>query len=132
MSAETAYLDSSAFVKLATQEAESAALETYLHEWQRWSSSTLLRTEALRALGRLGPAAIAGARFHLRRVVLVEVDDVILEQAGTVGPPQLRSLDAIHLATARLLGDALGVIITYDRRLAAAAAQLGLPTAAPA
>jgi len=65
-------------------------------------------------------------------VVLIAIENPILEAAASVGPQTLRSLDAIHLATAQELGDDLGVLITYDRRLAEAAAELGLPVASPA
>jgi len=58
------------------------------------------------------------ARARLRGVDLIPIDDAILEVAALLEPPLLRSLDAIHLATARALGSDLGVLITYDRRLA--------------
>jgi predicted nucleic acid-binding protein len=132
MSADTAYLDSSAFVKLVSPEGESEALEDYLRRWQRSSSSTLLHIEALRAAGVAGAEAVASARLRLRSVDLIPIDSLILEQAATIGPPSLRFLDAIHLTTALILGPDLGVIVTYDRRMADAAAQLGLPVAAPA
>jgi hypothetical protein len=57
---------------------------------------------------------------------------VLLDDAAELEGDDLRSLDAIHLAAARALGDALGELITYDRRMAAAARDLGLPTGAPA
>jgi predicted nucleic acid-binding protein len=131
MSADTAYLDSSAFVKLATPEAESPALEAYLRDWNKPVSSALLRTEALRALRPHGREAVASGRERLSDVTLIEVDTSVLELAGIIGPDALRSLDAIHLATAQLLGSDLGVIVTYDRRMAAAAGELGLPVASP-
>jgi uncharacterized protein len=132
MSAETAYLDSSAFVKLAAEETESAALKQYLAAWPRAASSALLHVEALRAAMRAGREAVAGTRRALRDLILMEIDNAVLEEAALVGPRMLRSLDAIHLATARMLGPDLGVIVTYDRRLAEAAGELGLPVAAPA
>ena len=132
MSAETAYLDSSAFVKLATTEAESESLENYLRGWLRSTSSALLHVEALRVLSRLGPESLTAARLRLRSVGLIPIDDLVLERAATIRSQGLRSLDAIHLATAQLLAEDLGVLVTYDHRLADAAAELGLPTAAPA
>jgi predicted nucleic acid-binding protein len=62
---------------------------------------------------------------------LVSISDEILVAAAHLEPPTLRSLDAIHLATALRLGDALAAFVSYDERLLAAAAQLGLPTASP-
>jgi uncharacterized protein len=61
----------------------------------------------------------------LQRLDLVRVNDRILNAAGLLSPPELRSLDAIHLATAQQLGDDLNVLVTYDDRMAAAARQLG-------
>ncbi|HVA26465.1 MAG TPA: type II toxin-antitoxin system VapC family toxin [Chloroflexota bacterium] len=133
MSAEAAaYLDSSAFVKLVAPEAESAALRDYLQTWPRSVSSALLRVEGLRAARKAGAAAFAAARLRLHGMGLMPIDDVVLNEAAAVGPHMLRSLDAIHLATAQQLGDDLGVLVTYDRRLAQAATELGLPVASPA
>jgi uncharacterized protein len=124
------YLDSSAFVKLVVAERESAALRSYLRRrGGRRVSSALLRTEALRAVRLLGPDALARARQALRAIDLVAVADVVLDAAGSLEPRVLRTLDAIHLATAMSLGDDLGEIVTYDVRMLEAARLLGLPTA---
>ncbi|HLQ34378.1 MAG TPA: type II toxin-antitoxin system VapC family toxin [Chloroflexota bacterium] len=131
MSAESAYLDSSAFVKLIGPEPESRALEGYLRAWPDAVSSALLRVEALRAAAKWGSVTVLSTRERLEDVVLVAIDNLILELASSIGPQFLRSLDAIHLATAMQLGDDLGVIVTYDQRLARAAAELGLPVASP-
>ena len=126
------YLDSSAFLKLAVVEAESAAVRTYLAKpGVRRLSSTLLRTECLRAVRHLGPDALATVREGLRRVDLIGIDDRILDGAGMLEPGVLRTLDAIHLATAMAVGDDLEAIVTYDDRMIAAARLLGLPTASP-
>ncbi len=126
------YLDSSAFVKLLVVEAESAAVRTYLAKPDvRRLSSALLRTESLRAVRHLGPDALATVREGLRRVDLIGIDDRILDAAGTLEPGVLRTLDAIHLATAMAVGDDLEAIVTYDDRMIAAARLLGLPTASP-
>ena len=126
------YLDSSAFVKLIVEETESAAVRTYLaNHAARRVSSALLRTECLRAVRHLGPDALVTAREGLRRIDLVGVDDRILDAAGTLEPLVLRTLDAIHLATAMAVGDDLDVIVTYDERMVEAARLLGLPTATP-
>lgn len=126
------YLDSSAFVKVVVEERESEALRTFLsgHPARRVSSA-LLRTEALRAVRHLGPEALATVREGLRRVDLIGIDDRILDAAGILEPRIVRTLDAIHLATALTIGDDLYAIVTYDDRMAAAARLLGLPTTTP-
>ncbi len=126
------YLDSSAFVKLVVEEAESATLRTFLTgRDSRRVSSALLRTETLRAVRHLGPDALATAREGLRRVDLIGMDDRILDAAGTLEPQVLRTLDAIHLATALAVGDDLEAIVTYDQRMVDAARLIGLTTATP-
>ena len=126
------YLDSSAFVKLVVTETESATLRTYLaNRDARRVSSALLRTESLRAVRHLGPEALATVREGLRRVDLIGMDDRILDAAGTLAPQVLRTLDAIHLATALAVGDDLEAIVTYDERMIDAARLVGLPTATP-
>ena len=126
------YLDSSAFVKLAVEEPETAVLRGFLaNREQRRVSSALLRTEALRAVRHLGAEALATVREGLRRVDLVGIDDRILDTAGTLEPRVLRTLDAIHVATAMALGDDLEAIVTYDERMVEAARLLGLSTATP-
>jgi hypothetical protein len=126
------YLDSSAFVKVAVEEAESATLRAFLlaHGTRRVSSA-LLRTEALRAVRHLGSDAVASVREALRRIDLVGIDDRILDAAGILEPRVLRTLDAVHLATALAIGDDLDTIVTYDDRMASAARLLGLSTTAP-
>jgi PIN domain. len=126
------YLDSSAFIKVAVEEPESTALRLFLSERQsRRTSSTLLRAEALRAVRHLGSGAMATVREGLRRVDLIGIDDRILDAAGMLEPRILRTLDAIHLATALSLGDDLAEIVTYDERMTEAARLLGLPTISP-
>ena len=126
------YLDSSGFVKLLVEEAESAAVRTFLaNHGARRVSSALLRAESLRAVRHLGPDALATVREGLRRVDLIGIDDRILDAAGTLEPKVLRTLDAIHLATAMAVGDDREAIVTYDERMIDAARLLGLPTATP-
>ena len=91
-----------------------------------------MRVEATRAAARVGAPAVEAVGAALRRVVLVPVDDEVLDIAAHVADPGVRSLDAIHLATALSLGDDLGVLLTYDARMADAARSLGLPVASPA
>jgi predicted nucleic acid-binding protein len=126
------YLDSSAFVKVVVEEAESGALRTFLAAGgARRVSSALLRAEALRAVRHLGSDAVATVREGLRRVDLIGIDDRILDSAGILEPQVLRTLDAIHLATALAVGDDLDAIVTYDERMVAAARLVGLTTATP-
>lgn len=125
------YLDASAFVKLIRAEAESEALRDWLVSHRERTSSALLRTEVLRAV-RLGHASdLTWARELLEAVVLVPIDDTVLEAAGLLDPGALRTLDAIHLATASYLGPDVDALVTYDRRMIEAAGRLGLPVASP-
>ncbi len=126
------YVDSSAIVKLAIAEPESPALRRYLTRRQPLVSSALARTEVTRALLPAGAQAVARGQEVLRRIQLVRVNDQVLTDAGQMRPNELRSLDAIHLASARLLGTAVRLIVTYDERMAAAAQQAGWSVAAPA
>ena len=132
MSANKAtYLDSSALVKLAVREPESAALRRYLRRRRPLIASALARTEVARALLPLGPEAVRRGHDVLARVGLVRINDRVLDAAGAMLPVELRSLDAIHLATAQQLGVDLARIVTYDDRMAAAAGRLGLKVARP-
>lgn len=125
------YLDSSAIVKLAVREPESAALRRYLRGKRPLVSSALARTEVLRALLPAGEEAVARGRSVLQRLDLVRVNDRVLTAAGVLHPPELRSLDAIHLATAQELSPELRAIVTYDDRMVAAAKRLGYRTVQP-
>ena len=126
------YLDSSAFVKLVVEEEESVAVRAFLSARDaRRVSSALLRTEALRAVRHLGPDALATVREGLRRVDLIGIDDRILDAAGSLEPQVLRTLDAIHLATAMAVGDDLDTIVTYDERMIEAARLIGRSTVSP-
>jgi predicted nucleic acid-binding protein len=126
------YLDSSAAVRLIVREAESEALERWLRPHDLLASSALLRTELLRAIRRGAPGRIAEARAALGAFTLRAVDDEILDLAGEIAPSFIRSLDAIHLATALRLATELEAIVTYDRRMIEGARLLGLPVASPA
>jgi predicted nucleic acid-binding protein len=132
MSADRAtYLDSSAIVKLAVQEPESAALRRYLRSKRVLVTSALARTEVARAMLPLGPAAVARGEDVLRRVDVVRINDEILKTAGSMLPVELRSLDAIHLATALAIGGDLARVCTYDDRMTSSANALGLAVVAP-
>jgi uncharacterized protein len=125
------YLDSSAIVKLAIDEAQSDSLRRYLRRRAPLVSSALARTEVLRALLDEGEVGLARGRDVIARVDLVRVNDRVLTTAGLMLPEELRSLDAIHLATALHLGDDIRQLVTYDDRMLEAAARLGIRTAAP-
>jgi uncharacterized protein len=132
MSAERAtYLDSSAIVKLAVAEPESAALRRYLRRRRSLISSALAKAEITRALLPLGEPAVRRGKEVLSRLELIRISDRILAAAGQLLPADLRTLDAIHLATALELGGELARLITYDERMRAAAAAVGQRVAAP-
>ena len=125
------YLDSSALVKLVIAETESQALRRYLRGEPQRASCVLARVEVLRAVRSHGAKATARARQVLRRVDMIQLDDDLLDDAATLDAGVLRSLDAIHLAAARTLGDELTTIVTYDGRMASAADVLGLVVETP-
>lgn len=125
------YLDSSALVKLAIEEPESSALRAHLRRRRTLVSSALSRTEVLRALLLEGDEGIARGRAVLARVELIRLNDRVLGAAGVLQPPEVRSLDAVHLATAHQLGSDLGQLITYDERMVEVAKLLGLKTVSP-
>ncbi len=128
-----AYLDSSALLKLVVVEPESWALSDYVGD-SRSLSSDLSLVELPRAVRRLGLGSrpLGLAAKVLDGLELLRLDDEILARAGDVSPPALRSLDAIHLASALSLGRELDALVTYDRRLASAAADAGLRVESPA
>jgi predicted nucleic acid-binding protein len=85
----------------------------------------------VRAVAPQGPAAVVRAREILRAVRLLRLDDELLDQAASIDLRVIRSLDVIHLAAAKQLGDRLREVVTYDRRMFQAAALLGLTAVAP-
>jgi uncharacterized protein len=126
-----AYLDASAFVKLVKDEPESAALDAALEAWPRKSSSALLEVEGPRAARRTNPLAFDAARALIGGMELIEIDAAIRRAAAALPDPGLRSLDAIHLATALSLGERCGAFFAYDDRLIAAARAHGLTVTVP-
>jgi predicted nucleic acid-binding protein len=127
------YLDSSAVVKLIVREAETAALIAFAGGWPQRVSSQLARVEVLRALRRAAAPHSSRRRAEdiLARIALIRIDDAVIAAASDLDPADLRSLDAIHLATALSLGPELGVFVTYDRRLLEAAERERISAAAP-
>lgn len=94
-------------------------------------SSALLGVESIRACSRHGAGYAREAREWLRDVALLPLDDALLDEASSLGPTGLRSLDAIHLATALSVREEIGALFTYDERLAEAAKARGLPVSQP-
>ncbi len=126
-----AYLDSSALLKLVVHEPETSALEKDVAGREGLVTSRLAVLECRRAARRVPHAPILQRVDDvLEAVYLLDLTPAILEEAATLDPPGLRSLDAIHLATALSIGTALDVI-TYDARLAEAARAAGLTVVQP-
>ena len=126
------YIDASAALKLVVEEPESWALADALAGHQLISSE-ICRVELARALLRLGlgKGAERLVRGVVERIELLRLDDQILDRAGELGPNDLRTLDAIHLASALAIGRELNAVVTYDRRLAGAAEEAGLAVLSP-
>ena len=130
----TLYVDSSALVKLVQREPESEALRQYLRSERNDErvASELVRVEVVRTVLSGGPGAVVHARRQLARLYLIVMDRDLLDRAATLNSGSLlRSLDAVHLATAQLLGSELRALVTYDNRMAQAATSLGLSVASP-
>lgn len=126
------YADTSALAKLVLAEPESPALRRYLADRTAPVSSALALTELVRAARRLRPGLVASAQRLAEHIVLVDVDRDVLARAAAVSPPEVRTLDAIHLATASLLGAELEALVTYDARMIEAARAAGMNVASPA
>jgi uncharacterized protein len=128
------YLDSSALVKLALAEPETAALADYLTKRadQALVSSSLHRAEVLRAIWRSEPGALPRAQRMIRRVSLISLSHDLLDNAATLPPGWLPTSAAIHLASALLVKRDLTAFVCYDRQLSHAAEAAGLPVASPA
>ena len=127
-----AYIDSSAFVKLLSLEPETDALLQWFADHQpTLFASELLRTEVLRAVRRFDPKGLLAAKELLHTVNLLAVPSSTFARAAELDPPVLRSLDALHLASALDLGDDLDVLVTYDDRLAEACTLRDVAVVAP-
>ena len=118
-------------MKLIVDEPESVALHRELGRWSAWTSSALLGVEAVRACRRLGDGVAESAEASLSDIALVPMDDAVLAIARRLDPSELRSLEAIHLATALSIGTDLGALFSYDDRLTAAAVAAGLRVLTP-
>jgi hypothetical protein len=127
------YLDSSALVKLAVTEPESAALADWLRDSSQLVrvSSPLVRVEVPRAVWRADPGSLPQAYTIVRRLREIRMTEAVLTRAAGVRPNVLRTLDAIHVASAMSVRDNLTALVSYDKRVLAAAQDAGLPTASP-
>lgn len=127
------YLDSSALLKLVLREPESAAVREELAKWPDRVTSWLSAIECRRTVRRAGGNASVRARMDhvLASCALLRIEEHALRLAETMGPTELGSLDAIHLACALSIGDYPGAFVTYDGRLASAARELGLNVLSP-
>lgn len=126
------YADTSALVKLVSLEAETDALVAWVRSGIDLATSDLARTELMRAVRRARPDLAEAARDLLHRLTLISLTREVCDGAGRLDPADLRSLDALHLASALQLGDDLESVVTYDERLAAAARGAGITVIAPA
>jgi predicted nucleic acid-binding protein len=140
------YFDTCALLKLVRADAQSGALGAFIdaRPAARWFTSELARTELARAVrrvnhddrGRLTDQARLRAELsHVERLWdrldLIAVSTRVLTAAAAIDQPFLRTLDAIHLAAATSLRGGLSAFVTYDKRLAAAAGEIGLPVLSP-
>lgn len=120
-------------VKLVVSEPQSEALAAAIDsEWPHLTASEILAVETSRAASRVGDGLRALVSRRLQSVALLPLTAEIRKTAARVGPVGLRTLDAIHLATALSVSDRIGAVLTYDVRLAGACAAAGLPVVAPA
>ncbi|MGY4772598.1 type II toxin-antitoxin system VapC family toxin [Kribbella sp. CWNU-51] len=130
------YLDSAAIVKLIRPEKETEALHAWLtaESDKALVASALVATEVPRALRRTDPGRLVAVPTLLAKLNRIPIDETLLATAAAYPDPMLRTLDAIHLASAQTLvleGLELTALVTYDKRLLAAATDAGLTTAAP-
>ncbi|MDQ3988090.1 MAG: type II toxin-antitoxin system VapC family toxin [Actinomycetota bacterium] len=126
------YLDSSAVAKLVHEEPESGDLESWLSRDERpLVTSLLTEVEVERTLRRSEPDALPLVSEIIDGLYRFEIDMAVRQVAARFAEPTLRTLDAIHLATALEFGADLGALACYDRRLLAAATALGVPVASP-
>jgi uncharacterized protein len=127
------YADTSAVLKLLVEETDSIAFAALYDSSPdaQWVSSALLRIEMTRAVARVAPALLPKTKDLLRAFAYIAIDDDVIDAAMNEPDRRLRSLDAIHLATARMLGPDIDAVVTYDDRLSDAARNAGLEIISP-
>jgi uncharacterized protein len=118
-------------VKLVIEEPESAALEGYLTSDPLLATSRIALVEVPRATALANPSEEVRTETErlLQSCLLVAVSDRVLRNAAEITSREVRTLDAIHLATARYIE--ADKLIAYDRRLIAAAEAHGVTAVAP-
>jgi predicted nucleic acid-binding protein len=112
-------------------EPETGALRRLLESQPDQFASAIVEVEVVRAVARVAPEQVGAAQRVVAQLPLVEPTEAIRGRASLLDPPTLRSLDAIHVATALAAGDDLDGLVTYDSRLASTAAAHGLDVLAP-
>ena len=131
------YLDSSAALKLILRENSSNPLQRFIqgeNPWQqalRLVGSDLVRVETIRECARSHPQGAAKASELLSAISLVRISPAHIAVSATHPPPELRTLDALHLVTALTLTPELVGMITYDERLRESANAAGIKTFSP-
>ena len=131
MAGSLTYLDSSALVKLVVREPETAPLRAFLEEHPFRVTSRIAQVDVVRAVACARPSAVPAAQALLRRIGLIELEAGVLRAAGHVEPAELRTLDAVHVASAVSLADELDVAVAYDARLASAMTTAGIEVVSP-
>jgi predicted nucleic acid-binding protein len=129
-------MDTSALTKLLIAEAETPDLQAWLavqsEQGEYAATSALGRVELMRVVARYGdPGQSERARYLLDGLDILPLTEPVIALAETIGPPSLRSLDAIHLAAAAQMERELSAFVTYDHRLLDACREIGLAAASP-
>lgn len=126
-----AYADASAIAKLVLTEPGSQAMLRWFIEAERVVSNRVALVEVHRAAARKRhePGRLAAV---LDAIEVFELDEDVALRAQAVEPSAIRTLDAIHIATALAIGPTLDAFVTYDDRQAEAARAAGLPVIRPA
>ena len=123
------YLDSSALVRLAVDEPGAAAVSALVGDTVEVVTSAVALVEVRRALARVAPTY--DPDDILDRCLVIELSPDVIARAGALGPASLRSLDAIHVASALSIAADLDAFVTCDQRQGVAAAAAGLTVVAP-
>jgi predicted nucleic acid-binding protein len=126
------YADTSALVKLIIDEQESESLDRYLSASElQLTSSVICEVELLRAVSRVEQGRLSEARQLLDEMILLPLTTDIRDRAASIQPPSVRSLDAMHLATALEIQADLHALVSYDNRLVDTARGTGIKAISP-
>lgn len=126
------YVDASAFLKLVARESHSTAMRRFAESHDgSLVSSDLMRTEAIRSARRHSKVALAETRSRLDALTILSLTPEVFDRAAELDPGILRTLDALHLSSSLALGDELEGVVTYDLRMAEAAAFHGVRAISP-